>query len=291
MLLKKGSRGEEVKQLQKALGVGADGIFGSGTEAVVKKFQKDNGLAVDGLVGPGTWEAIGIDTDSFEAASETEYTTKDGLVIDRQYLDKNEYVRDYGKIEPLGFFIHHTAGWNNPYKCIDQWARDSRGRIATQYVIGGPHPKTGDEKYDGVVISDYNKGFLSEDDIRFISEKHELVFLDTKKILGDYCDKVKFIKINNSEYMGSERFADKSIRDKLIVTLGSKGCMYKGETFPVIRTEVKDVAGAGDTFMAGFTVKYLQTKDIIESIKFANECATIVVQKRGVSVVGQDSIY
>ena len=76
MLLKKGSRGEEVKQLQKALGVGADGIFGSGTEAVVKKFQKDNGLAVDGLVGPGTWEAIGIDTDSFEAASETEYTTR-----------------------------------------------------------------------------------------------------------------------------------------------------------------------------------------------------------------------
>ena len=118
-----------------------------------------------------------------------------------------------------------------------------------------------------------------------------MVFLDTKKILGDYCDKIRFIKINNSEYMGSERFTDKSIRDKLIVTLGSKGCMYKGETFPVIKTEVKDVAGAGDTFMAGFTVKYLQTKDIIESIKFANECATIVVQKRGVSVVGQNSIY
>ena len=146
-------------------------------------------------------------------------------------------------------------------------------------------------KYDGVVISDYNKGFLSEDDIRYISENHELVFLDTKKILGDYCDKVRFIKINNSEYIGSERFTDKSIRDKLIVTLGSKGCMYKGETFSVIKTEVKDVAGAGDTFMAGFTVKYLQTKDIIESIKFANECATIVVQKRGVSVVGQNSIY
>ena len=126
MLLKKGSRGEEVKQLQKALGIGADGIFGSGTEAVVKKFQKDNGLAVDGLVGPGTWEAIGIDTDSFEAASETEYTTKDGLVIDRQYLDKNEYVRDYGKIEPLGFFIHHTAGWDNPYATIRNWNNDKR---------------------------------------------------------------------------------------------------------------------------------------------------------------------
>ena len=44
MLLKKGSRGEEVKQLQTALGLSADGIFGSGTEAAVKKFQKDNNL-------------------------------------------------------------------------------------------------------------------------------------------------------------------------------------------------------------------------------------------------------
>ena len=36
MLLKKGSKGLEVKQLQKALGLSADGIFGSGTEVVVK---------------------------------------------------------------------------------------------------------------------------------------------------------------------------------------------------------------------------------------------------------------
>ena len=37
-------------KLQKALGVSADGIFGSGTEAIVKKFQKDNGLAVLSLI-------------------------------------------------------------------------------------------------------------------------------------------------------------------------------------------------------------------------------------------------
>ena len=40
MLLKKGSKGKEVKQLQEALGIGADGIFGSGTEAAVKNFKK-----------------------------------------------------------------------------------------------------------------------------------------------------------------------------------------------------------------------------------------------------------
>ena len=160
MLLKKGSRGEEVKQLQTALGLSADGIFGSGTEAAVKKFQKDNNLDVDGLVGSSTWEAIGIDTDSAEAASETEYTTKDGLVIDRQYLDKDEYVRDYGKIEPLGFFIHHTAGWDNPYNTIRSWNNDKRGRVATQYCIGGTNVKGKASKHDGVVVECFPNNYL-----------------------------------------------------------------------------------------------------------------------------------
>ena len=55
-------------------------------------------------------------------------------------------------------------------------------------------------KYDAVVMSDYNKGYLSEQDIAYISENHPLTFLDTKKILGNWCKKVTFIKINNDEY-------------------------------------------------------------------------------------------
>jgi putative chitinase len=55
MLLKNGSRGEEVKQLQTLLGLGADGIFGPGTEAKVKEWQAANGLTADGIVGDGTW--------------------------------------------------------------------------------------------------------------------------------------------------------------------------------------------------------------------------------------------
>ena len=160
MLLKKGSRGEEVKELQKALGEGADGIFGSGTEAAVKKFQKENGLDVDGMVGNKTWEAIGIDSSSSSVTEESEYTTKDGLVIDREYLDKDEYVRDYGKIEPLGFFFHHTAGWDNPYKTIKSWNNDSRGRVATQYCIGGTNVKGKEAKYDGVVVECFPNNYL-----------------------------------------------------------------------------------------------------------------------------------
>ena len=156
----KGSKGEEVKVLQKALGITADGIFGAGTESVVKNFQQENGLDYDGIVGRRTWEKLGIDTDMDSTADETEYVTKDGLVIDRQYLDKDQYVRDYGKIEPKGFFIHHTAGWDNPYSTIRNWNNDSRGRVATQYCIGGSNVKGKEAKHDGVVVECFPDNYL-----------------------------------------------------------------------------------------------------------------------------------
>ena len=160
MLLKKGSRGSEVKEWQKVISTPADGIFGAGTEKLTIAWQKKNGLTADGVVGPATWEAAGIDTDSADSATEAEYTTKDGLNITRQYLDKDEYVRDYGKIEPLGFFIHHTAGWDNPFNTVSNWNRDKRGRVATQYCIGGTNVKGKEAKYDGVVVECFPNNYL-----------------------------------------------------------------------------------------------------------------------------------
>jgi putative chitinase len=58
MLLKVGSRGEDVKKLQAKLGLGADGIFGKGTEDTVKSFQTKSGLTPDGIVGEGTWNKL-----------------------------------------------------------------------------------------------------------------------------------------------------------------------------------------------------------------------------------------
>lgn len=54
MIYGKGSRGEVVKQIQKALHLLADGIYGIATEAAVRQFQIEHGLKVDGLVGPAT---------------------------------------------------------------------------------------------------------------------------------------------------------------------------------------------------------------------------------------------
>ena len=55
MILKVGSKGEDVKKLQAKLGLGVDGVFGLGTEKVVKKWQIDHNLEADGIVGDGTW--------------------------------------------------------------------------------------------------------------------------------------------------------------------------------------------------------------------------------------------
>lgn len=62
-VLKKGSRGEEVKKLQKLLNLYADGIFGPLTEERVKEFQKANGLIADGIVGDKTWEKLNGSTE------------------------------------------------------------------------------------------------------------------------------------------------------------------------------------------------------------------------------------
>lgn len=56
--LKKGSKGDEVKTLQKLLHLVEDGTFGPITEEAVKEFQKEHGLTPDGIVGPKTWSIL-----------------------------------------------------------------------------------------------------------------------------------------------------------------------------------------------------------------------------------------
>lgn len=53
--LRRGARGDLVKELQGKCGVAADGDFGAKTEAAVREFQRKNDLVPDGIVGPRTW--------------------------------------------------------------------------------------------------------------------------------------------------------------------------------------------------------------------------------------------
>ena len=55
--------------------------------------------------------------------------------------------------------------------------------------------------------------------------------------------------------------------------------------YKVKKVDVKDTSGAGDSFMAALVVNYLNTNNIDQAIKYANECASEVVKHRGVSLI------
>jgi peptidoglycan hydrolase-like protein with peptidoglycan-binding domain len=61
VVVKRGDRGAAVRQVQSALGIAVDGVFGAQTEQAVKRFQKRKGIAVDGVVGPDTRDALGLE--------------------------------------------------------------------------------------------------------------------------------------------------------------------------------------------------------------------------------------
>lgn len=136
------------------------------------------------------------------------------------------------------------------------------------------------DSYDAIIISDYNKGFLTYENIEnIIQQSSGPVFIDTKKQ-----DLARFngayIKINETEFKNRN-----SINDQIIVTLSDKGAMYKNINeeiiVPTISVPVVDVCGCGDTFLAALTYQFLMTSDIKESIIFANRASGITVQKQG----------
>jgi D-beta-D-heptose 7-phosphate kinase/D-beta-D-heptose 1-phosphate adenosyltransferase len=137
---------------------------------------------------------------------------------------------------------------------------------------------------DAVVISDYNKGFLSEDDLFEISKLAKFIIVDTKKRLDVLrLAMFHFIKVNESEYLSNQEALDQ-LRGRTIVTLGAKGARYMDTIHPSPHPkETIDVSGAGDTFLAAFVTKYLETQDVNISITFANKMSAIVVSKRGVA--------
>ncbi len=149
MLLKEGSRGQEVVELQQALGIDMDGVFGPETKAAVKSYQKENSLIVDGIVGPQTLAAIREENATTDN-SEKVYSPYPGLIVHKYFLPKGEYKE--GPTSKDYLFLHHTAGWNSPYKTVDGWAKDERGAIATEFVLGGRSVRGNDDNYDGELV-------------------------------------------------------------------------------------------------------------------------------------------
>jgi len=177
MLIKKGDRGRQVKEVQTLLnhhgfwkGTKFTEYFGDITEAAVKRFQEDRSLVVDGIVDYNTMSELqeGVETSGVvKKEKDTDnklnmlgvYKSDWGFDITRAYLDDDEYVQEYGKIRPFWFFLHHTAGSSDPIATVDNWNKDSRGRVATQYCIGGIDLKGG-TKHDGLIVECFPDYYL-----------------------------------------------------------------------------------------------------------------------------------
>jgi D-glycero-beta-D-manno-heptose-7-phosphate kinase len=139
--------------------------------------------------------------------------------------------------------------------------------------------------YDAIVISDYDKGFLTKEKLFEITEAANCpVFIDTKKRIVP--DKTNcFIKVNELEY--------KNMIDppqNIITTLGDKGAMYRNTLYASEKVTVFDVVGAGDTFLAALTYFFLLSGSIELAIPYANKASSIAVQHTGTYVLSINDI-
>tara|TARA_R110002012_G_scaffold233844_1_gene407260 strand:+ start:874 stop:1653 length:780 start_codon:yes stop_codon:yes gene_type:complete len=143
-------------------------------------------------------------------------------------------------------------------------------------------------RFDAVVISDYNKGFLPNKAVSRICElfKDKPVFVDSKKQdLSFFSDCI--IKINEKEFNSLTSMPKNS---KFVVTLGEKGAMCDGKIYSTDKTEVFDVCGAGDVFLSGLVYGWLRWKDPRLSIDLANKSARVSVSKMGTHVLTKEDV-
>jgi bifunctional ADP-heptose synthase (sugar kinase/adenylyltransferase) len=139
--------------------------------------------------------------------------------------------------------------------------------------------------YDAVVISDYNKGLITQERLFQIAETTECpIFIDSKKKIVP--DKPNcFVKINEVEF-GNLPNPPKN----LITTLGDKGARYQDKIYATEKVTVFDVVGAGDTFLATLAYFYLLLGSIEKAIPYANKASSIVVQHTGTYVLTEQDL-
>lgn len=98
--------------------------------------------------------------------------------IQKHFLNKDQY---YESTFPKEFlFLHHTAGNHNPIGTVDMWNTDSRGKVATTYVIGGKSTTNGDSTMDGLIVQAFPESnwaislFYNPDMYQLNIEKHTI---------------------------------------------------------------------------------------------------------------------
>lgn len=169
-------------------------------------------------------------------------------------------------------------------------------------------------EFDGVILSDYGKGVLSEEMtqrlIALANKHNKIVLCDPKG--SDYskyknatlltpnkkeAKEATGIEIDNPEklLLALQALSSKCNLTYPLITLSEDGIgiLESGElkVFPTLAQEVYDVTGAGDTVISALCYALAQGKSIDEACKFANSAAAVVVAKVGSATATQEEIY
>lgn len=178
---------------------------------------------------------------------------------------------------------YQTHFFENKNRYIDQKTKQQLLRVDQKIDEEGVphiiHEFNDYTDYNVVVISDYNKGFVSYDDIRRIRKEFDgPIFIDTKKTdLGSIGD--CFVKINHIE---KRNLISEPSLENMIVTFGGEHVTWGNRLYYPPKVEAYDVCGAGDTFLAALVFEYIRKNDMEQAILFAMKAASITVQKIGV---------
>jgi hypothetical protein len=91
-----------------------------------------------------------------ETIIEEQKVVKEPIKIKKHFLPKSSYFSGPTKKEWV--FLHHTAGWENPYNVIAGWGRDTRNVIATEFLIGGQKITDNSDQFDGEIVQAFPEG-------------------------------------------------------------------------------------------------------------------------------------
>jgi len=130
---------------------------------------------------------------------------------------------------------------------------------------------------DAIVISDYNKGYVTYELIEKLRNKFNgPIFIDTKKVDLQRFNGC-FVKINENEFNQSTSHAD-----NMIITYGAEKVVYRDKIFNPPKIENFDACGCGDTFLAFLTYGYLESQSMDYAIELAIKASAVTVQHLGV---------
>lgn len=148
MLLKNGSKGDDVKKLQTKLGIDIDGKFGNDTEKAVIKWQSENNLEPDGVVGNDTWNKM-FKTTEENVKSPLKLEKLKGIIPDVVLSQIPDTAANFNITTPLrlAHFLSQCAHESGNFKFLKENLNYSASGL--KRVFGKYFPGNLNESYAG----------------------------------------------------------------------------------------------------------------------------------------------